>query len=185
MSVIYLLNNPGAAFQHQRTESAWIIVGLTILVIAVGDPLLRSWCMPGYQIDGQGSLRLIALGLASYIAVTMILWLICKGFGSQFGFAHCTKCWSITFFPNLLCAIIVDVTEVFYYVFWNSLQWGLVLSILYVGILLWKIMLYALFLRFAAGLQGWKLVAAGVSGAVFIALLAALNGALGLKTPVL
>ena len=61
----------------------------------------------------------------------------------------------------------------------------MIFSILYVGILIWKIVLYVIFLREIAGLQRVKLAVAFFVIAVLIAVLAALNGYVGLKTPIL
>jgi len=69
--------------------------------------------------------------------------------------------------------------------FWNSAVWGMVLSAIFVGVLLWKIILYVLFLREVAGLAKSRLLGAFVVVAILIAAMAALNGYVGLKTPIL
>ncbi len=63
--------------------------------------------------------------------------------------------------------------------------WGMVLSIVFTGVLIWKIILYVLFLREVAGLRRVKLAGAFIIITIVIAILAAVNGYVGLKTPVL
>ena len=91
----------------------------------------------------------------------------------------------ISFFPNIICSIVVAITEVYFYLFWNSTLWGMVLSAIFVGVLIWKIILYILFLREVAGLAKARLLGAFVVIAILIAAMAALNGYVGLKTPIL
>ena len=61
----------------------------------------------------------------------------------------------------------------------------MVLSAIFVGVLIWKIILYILFLREVVGLAKAKLLGAFVVIAILIAAMAALNGYVGLKTPIL
>ncbi|PKM48308.1 MAG: hypothetical protein CVV01_04160, partial [Firmicutes bacterium HGW-Firmicutes-6] len=60
-----------------------------------------------------------------------------------------------------------------------------VLNILFVGILIWKTILYVVFLKEVAGLGGKKLMIAFVLCGIGILILAFLNMSLGLKTPIL
>ena len=79
----------------------------------------------------------------------------------------------------------VAITEVYFSVFWNNALVGMILSIVFVGILIWKITLYVIFLREVAELQRGKLIGAFILVAAIIVVLAALNGYVGLKTPIL
>ena len=63
--------------------------------------------------------------------------------------------------------------------------WGMVLGIVFTGVLIWKIILYVLFLREVEGLRRVKLAGAFIIITIVIAILAAVNGYVGLKTPVL
>ena len=63
--------------------------------------------------------------------------------------------------------------------------WGMVLGIVFTGVLIWKIILFVLFLLEVAGLRRIKLAGAFTLITIVIAILAAVNGYVGLKTPVL
>jgi len=85
----------------------------------------------------------------------------------------------------LLCSIAVAFSETFFTVFWNNSIWGMLLSIVFAGILIWKTILYVIFLREIAGLKGGKMVGAFIVIGIIIVGLALLNGYIGLKTPIL
>lgn len=178
---IEALNRPADAYNHQLKGVSWVLVITTILVTTVFEALLRGFT----GMDTLHTLTVIILGIGSYLIISFVLWLICRIFGSRTTLAVYIKTWGISFFPNIICAMVVAVTEVYFYVFWNSALWGMILSIVFMGILFWKIILYVIFLREVAGLKGIKLMAAFVIIAVIIGAMAAANGYLGLKTPIL
>lgn len=179
------LNRPGNAYRNQYKGVAWLLVAITILIVTTFDPVLRKVVNPNFQIDFLHLLQTIVSGIASYLIICVIMWLICKCFGSKTRVLSYIRTWGISFFPNIICSIVVVVTEVYFYLFWNSVFWGMVLSIVFVGVLIWKIILYVLFLREVAGLAKARLLGAFVVIAILIAVLAALNGYVGLKTPIL
>lgn len=61
----------------------------------------------------------------------------------------------------------------------------MLLSIVFVGILVWKAILYVIFLREVADLKGGRMIGAFAVVGIMILALALLNGYVGLKTPVL
>jgi hypothetical protein len=85
----------------------------------------------------------------------------------------------------MICALAVSLAETYFYVFWNNSIWGLLLSIAFVAILIWKVILYVLFLREVAGLHGKKFAGAFILCGVAILALAFADMRLGLKCPIL
>jgi hypothetical protein len=61
----------------------------------------------------------------------------------------------------------------------------MLLSIVFVGLLIWKVILYVIFLREVAVLKGGRIIGAFVIIGIMIAALALFNGYVGLKTPIL
>ena len=179
------LNRPSNAYHKRYKGIAWLLVAITTLIVTVLDSLLRKVADTSFQIDGPQRLKTIVLGVASYLLICTVMWLVCKCFGSKTNVQSYIQTWGISFFPNIICSIVVAITEVFFYLFWNSTLWGMVLSAIFVGVLLWKIILYVLFLREVAGLAKARLLGAFVVIAIVIAVMAALNGYVGLKTPIL
>ncbi|WP_455618199.1 YIP1 family protein [Eisenbergiella sp.] len=179
------LNRPADAYRQQRKIVAWLLVAITIFIVTIFDPLLRSFVKSEYHTNVFYILCTTLFGIASYLLISFVLWLICKCFGSKTTLSTYIKTWGISFFPNIICSFVVVITEVYFYVFWNSTLWGMILSIVFIGILIWKITLYVIFLREVAGLQRGKLIGAFIVVAVIIAALSALNGYVGLKTPIL
>lgn len=149
------------------------------------EPFLGYFEDTQNRIDFPHMLLVTALGVITYFIVCLVFWLICKCFGSKTGFMSYVQTWGLTYFPTLLCIIVVAFTEVYFYVFWNSVAWAMVFNILFGGILLWKTVLYILFMREVAGLKRGRIVGAFVVIGIFIILLAMMNGYVGLKTPIL
>ena len=179
------LNRPADAYRRQSRAVAWLFVAATIIIVTVLDPILHQFSNPGYHADLFHIFRTALWGIAGYLLISCILWLICKCFGSKTALSVYINTWGISFFPNIICSFIVAVTEAYLYVFWNSLLWSMVFSIVFVGILIWKIILYIIFLKETAALQGGKLAGAFLVNAVMIAFLTAFNGYIGLKTPII
>ncbi len=178
---IEALNRPADAYNHQLKGVSWALVVTTILVTTIFEAILRGFT----GMDILHTLTVIILGVGSYLIISFVLWLICRIFGSRTPLAVYVKTWGISFFPNVICAMVVAVTEVYFYVFWNSALWGMILSIVFVGILFWKIILYVIFLREVAGMGGIKLMGAFIVIALIVGVLTAVNGYVGLKTPIL
>lgn len=180
------LNHPVDAFRSKNKAAAWSLVALTILINAVFEPLL-AWFTGSWHSapDIFTVLRTTLRGCASYLAICAVFWFFCRCFGSRTPLKTYLQKWGLTFFPNLLCSIAVAFSENFFTVFWNNSIWGILLSIAFVGILIWKTILYIVFLREVAGLKGGRMLGSFVVIGIMIAVLAALNGYVGLKTPVL
>jgi len=185
-TILQALNKPVDAF---RTKNNWVargLVALTILINTVFDPLLRAFAGTLHQeIRVLHMLLTTVLGVCTYIAICAIFWLVSKCFGSKTGFVTYIGTWGITYFPTILCSFVVAFTEVYYYVFWNNVIWGMMFNILFIGILLWKTVLYVLYLREVASLKQGKMIGAFIVIGIFIILLTMANGYVGLKTPIL
>jgi hypothetical protein len=185
-TIMQALNKPEDAFKIKNKWVAWGLVVFTILVNTVFEPLLQFASDTGnYTFDWQRTALAALLGAVTYLAVCALIWLVCKGFGSKTTFGDYAKSWGLTYFPTLLCAIVVAFTEAYFYFFWNSMIWGMVFNILFLGILLWKTVLYVLYLREVAKLKGGRMIGAFIVIGIFIILLAMANGYFGIKTPVL
>ena len=181
-----MLNNPIDAFQNKNKATVWLLVASTILISTVFEPLLSYFAGAWHATpDVILMLSTTALGCISYLALCVVFWLVCKCFGSRTPLSTYVGTWGLTFFPTLLCAVAVAFSEVFFTVFWNNSIWGMLLSIVFVGILIWKAILYVIFLREVAGLKGGRMIGAFVVIGIMILGLALLNGLVGLKTPVL
>jgi hypothetical protein len=85
----------------------------------------------------------------------------------------------------MICALVVILTENFFYIFWNDTIWGMLVSVVFVGILIWKAILYVIFLYEVAGLRGYRMAIAFILCGVVNLALAVINGYLGLKSPIL
>ncbi len=180
------LNRPVDAFKANSKCVAFTLVALTILINAVFEPILRMLAGNFHKgIDVVNILRTAAWGVCTYSTICLAFWIVSKCFGSKTALGTYIRTWGITYFPTALCSLVVAFTEVYFHLFWNSVIWGMVFNILFVGILLWKTILYLLYLREVAGLAKGKLAGAFIVTAACIALLTMANGYVGLKTPVL
>lgn len=186
-TILQALNKPVDAFKFKNKWVSWGLVILIILVNAVLEPLLQviSSGTGRYMIDLRQSALIAVSGAVTYLAICVIIWLVCKAFGSNTLFRDYVKSWGLTYFPTLLCAIVVAFTEAYFFLFWNSIFWGMLFNILFTGILLWKTVLYVIYLREVAELRRGKIIGAFIVIGIFILLLALLNGYFGIKTPVL
>lgn len=184
--LIEALNHPAEAYKKENKVLSWGLVLLTILLSSVFDPVVQHIAHTGtHEYNILQMLRITGYGMLSYLLLCFAFWIVCKVFGSNVSFSAHITCWGITYIPNIICAVVVSLTEVYFYIFWNSTVWGMLLSIVFVGILLWKVILYLIYLREFAGLRGGRLLGTFVVMCVIILVMAALNGYVGLKTPVL
>lgn len=184
-SFLQALNKPIDALRAKNKWIAWVLVAITIITNTVSTPLLGFFADTQRKIDIPHMLLTTALGIVTYFIICAVFWLICKCFGSKASYRLYIQTWGITYFPTLLCSIVVAFTEVYFYIFWNSVVWAVVFNILFGGILLWKTILYVIYLREIAGLSKWKMIGAFMVIGVFIILLVMANGFVGLKTPIL
>ncbi|MGE5495412.1 MAG: YIP1 family protein [Burkholderiales bacterium] len=185
-SFLEVLNHPIDAFRNKSKAVAWFLVAATILINAVFEPLLAWSASSRYAApDVYLMLRTALWGCASYLAICAVFWAISKCFGSKTPLITYLKTWGLTFFPTLLCSIAVAFSETFFTVFWNNSIWGILLSIAFVGIFIWKTILYVIFLREVAGLKGGRMTGAFIVIGIMVIALALFNGYVGVKTPVL
>jgi len=185
-SFFEVLNHPVEAFRNNNKVAAWLLVASTILINSVFEPLL-VWFAGSWYTDPDIylMLRTTLLGCVSYLAICAVFWAICKCFGSKTPLKTYFQTWGLTFFPTLLCSITVAFSEAFFTVFWNNSIWGLLISIVFAGILIWKTILYVIFIREVTGLKGGRMIGAFIVAGIMIIILALLDGYVGLKTPIL
>jgi len=181
-----VFNRPADAFRRGNKTVPWAIVGSTVLLNSVFEPVLRHFYgVNAPALNALHMLKLTVLGVLSYVAICAAFWLVCKAFGSRVTLMQHFWAWGASYLPTALCAVVVAVTEVFFYLFWNNTLWGMLLNFVFIGILLWKTLLFVIYLREFAALKGWRFAGAAVVMGVIILLLAAISGYLGIKTPVL
>ncbi len=180
------LNFPAKAFNRHNRVISWSIVVITILVNAVFAPVLQHYFGVGHSdIEVLKIVRISILGVTSYLAISSSFYIICKCFGSKRSIMDHIDAWGISFLPTLICAIVVAITEVFFFLFWNNSILGMIVNIIFFAILIWKTILYFIYLKSFAGLKGWKFWGALFICSIFIILFALLGARLGLITPVI
>lgn len=183
-----MLNRPVEAFERGNKKLAWSLVGINILIMTVFD-VMMNYLVNGndypVEINLLKLLLLAGLGVVTYLGICAMLWGVCKLLGSQTRIGVYVKTWGLTYIPTIICGVTVVLVEAYFTLFWNNSIWGFVLNILFVGILIWKTILYVVFLKEVAGLGGKKLMIAFVLCGIGILILAFLNMSLGLKTPIL
>jgi len=182
------LNRPVDAFKRHNNKISWVFVIITILVETVFDPYINYFVNSAnypVSIDAFKIIWLSSAGVATYLAICAIFWIVCKSFGSRTSLTTYIRSWGISYAPTILCAVIVSLVETFFYIFWNNSIWAVMLNIVFVGILIWKSILYVIFLREIANLKGKKLVGAFILCGFAILVLAFVNMAIGLKTPII
>ena len=182
------LNHPADTFRSRPTAISFPLVLLTVFSVTLLDPLFTRIAFASeipWSFDPARAIMLTAAGLATYPAICTAFWLLCRALGSRAAWMDYLTAWGITFFPTLLCAILVSAAEAWYYLFWNNSVLSVVLGILFIGILIWKAMLYVLFLQRVAGLKGARLVGGLFLCGVAILVFAGVNAWIGLKTPIL
>lgn len=185
-SFLEALNHPAAAFKKGNKAVSWGMVLVTILINGVFEPVLQHFCGVGTPaIDVLTMLKITGFGILSYLLISFAFGIVCKCFGSRLSITDHIKAWGISYAPTIICAITVALTEVFFFVFWNSTIWGMLLNIVFVGVLIWKAILYFIYLKEFAGLKGMRFIGTCIVMSIIILAMAALNGYFGLKTPVL
>lgn len=185
-SFIEALNHPTIAFQKGYKAVSWGLVMITVLINGVLEPVLQHFCgISTPDIDILKMLKITGLGILSYALICFAFWAVCKCFCSKASLIDHINAWGISYAPTAICSVVVALTEVFFFVFWNSTIWGMLLNIVFVGVLIWKSILYFVYLKEFAKLKGWRFLAACLVMGVIILAMATLNGYAGIKTPVL
>lgn len=180
------LNRPADAFRGQNRSLAWGFVAATILVITILHPLLGLW-INGFRraVLSADTLRLIVSGIASYVAMCAGLYFVCRALGSAAPFRVFLNTWGLTYLPTLVCAITVSLAENLFFLFWGNALLGMAVNLLFGGVLIWKTILYIIFLRDVAGLRKTKFWTAFIVCGVLVCILAFADMAFGLNVPVL
>lgn len=185
-ALIEALNHPAEAFQKGSKTVSWGLVIITILINSIFEPILQHFCgITTPDIELLKMLRITCLGILSYVLICFAFWVVCKCFGSKASLIEHISTWGISYAPTAVCSVVVAFIEVFFFVFWNSTIWGMLLNIVFVGVFIWKSILYFVYLKEFARLKGWRFLAACAVMGIIILAMAALNGYVGLKTPIL
>jgi hypothetical protein len=176
------LNRPADAFRRRNRVLAWGLVAATVLVVVIVDPLL-GLVVNGFEppIWSVKTLILLLSGAMSYTAVSAGFYLICRALGCKTTLGEFLNTWGLTYLPTLACAIVVSFVENFFYLFWGNALLGMVFNLVFCGILIWKSVLYALFLRNVAGLQGKRFWGAFAACGVIVLIMAFANMQRGSK----
>lgn len=184
MLFLEALNRPADAYKRQSSKMSWLLVALTIIIVTVFDPILGY--VAGYRSISVFRITIMAaIGVITYLVICTVFWIVCRAFGSSTPLSAYIRSWGISYIPTALCAVIVGITENFFFIFWNSMIWGMIFSIIFFGILIWKTVLYVIFLKEVGQLKRGKLAGAFIICGVAILALAMMDARIGLKTPVL
>lgn len=183
-TLINLINNPKNTFQEKHISLSVSMLFLTVISVTVFDPVLR-FLSKGEDIDFLRMGMLTVYGFLGYGIFCIGLFIVCKIFGSKKSFTFYLTQWALTMVPTLLCGIVVTIIENYYYIFWNNSIWGMLLNVIFGGVLIWKVILYIIFLKDTLELKNIKLFFTIIFISMFILILAAFMGYIGLKTPII
>jgi len=185
-SISEALNHPVDAFQKRNKAVSWGLVAMTICINSVLEPILQYFYGAGRpELDFLKMLKSTGLGLLAYFVICLVFWSVCNCFGSKATIIGHIAAWGISYIPTAICALVVTVTEVFFFVFWNNTIWGMLLNMIFIGILIWKTILFFIYIREFNQLRGWRFLGACTVMGIAILVIAALSGYAGLKTPMI
>ena len=180
------MNHPLEAFTRGNSRVGWSLVGLTILIDSIVYSAIDYFSGNSLKsISVMENLVLMGLGIVTYVAICSAFWGVCKAMGSRLSWKKHLKAWGITYMPTLLCAILLVLTEKYFYLFIGNVILGMLINIAFIGILLWKTFLYGIYLSEFAGLKKLKFWGAFSIMGIIILALAWMDAWLGLRTPIL
>lgn len=183
---VKVLNHPTETFEKEYKIISWELVIITILINAVFEPCLRFFLGRNHaHLEMLYMIRLIIFGILCYVFFCFFIWSVCRFLGSKKTLFDYINTWGISYVPTAICALIVVITEVFFYIFWDNIIYGMILNATLIGLLIWKTILYYAYLKKFANLKGIRLYLAFIIIGIIILIMAAICGYLGLKTPVL
>ena len=182
------MNHPAEAFRTRNASATYLLVPLTILAVVFG-PLLGFFTqaddLPWTFSVVEAILLRLPAAVATYLAAGTAFWLIGRMLGGGTPWRVHVRLWGVTYLPTLLCAVLTGVAEAWFWLFWNQAWLGVVLGVAFSGILIWKTLLYVLYLRHVTGLAGTRLAVAFAVGAIPILMLAMADLRFGLRVPIL
>jgi hypothetical protein len=181
-----ILNHPADALRRNNRWLSWGLVATTVLIVVIVDPLLGFW-VNGFEpaLWSGKTLILLLLGAVSYAAISAGFYMICRALGSKTSLSIFLSTWGLTYLPTLACAIVLSFVENYFYLLWGNASLGMIMNLLFIGILIWKTVLFAIFLYDVAGLHGKAFWEAFAACGVLVLILAFADMAVGLKTPIL
>lgn len=177
--IIKLINNPAEVFRNRSKGLAYVLVGISILVLSIERLIFQPTNGLLYAI------YTVIVGSLLYIIDCLILYICCRALGSRTAVREYIEKWGLTFLPNILCCITVAITEHYFYWFIGNIFLTLLLNFVFVGILFWKILIFSAFLKLVAGLKGWHLLVAFAVLVIIITMLAIVHSFIGIKVPVI
>lgn len=181
---IKVLNDPVRTFKEKHISLSIALLSLTVFIVTIFDPILNL-LVNEISIDFIQMVKVTLLGFVGYGCYCAGMYLICRLFGSKQKLSCYFTQWALSMIPTAICALVVTIMENYYYVFWNNSIWGLLLNFVFGGILIWKTVLYIIFLREVSGLKSKRFAGAMILNVIFILVLAAVMGYMGLKTPII
>ena len=168
---IKVLNNPVKTFQEKHISLSIALLSLTVFIVTIFDPILNLLAN-GTTIDFGHMIKITLFGFLGYGCYCVGMYIICRIFGGKEKLSFYFTQWAFTMTPTAICALVVTIMENYYYVFWNKSVWGLLLNFVFGGILIWKIILYIIFLRNVSKLHGKNLFIVMIINTLFILALA-------------
>ena len=184
------VNRPSDAYVRENSRLSWILVLIMIVVTVVGDVICRiisgAVYDPGsYVFSPVKTGVLMILGVLSYVIICTFFWGAGKLLGSNTRWKKYVGSWGLTFFPNIICAVVVVYTESYYQLFINSKVWEIAFSTLFIGVLYWKIILYIIYLKKVSELKKGRLFVVFTLGCIIIMVMALISLNMGLMVPIL
>lgn len=184
------MNNSNDLFTNRvnRLEDkkrSMILVAITILLTVFLNPIL-AYFMEDRSIDWLKYIAIFMIGIGAYLVDGIILWLVGKCFKSEISLiSDCFEKWGTTFLPNVFVGILVALTERMYYLLIDNTVLGIFLSFLAVFFLVWKMLLFYLYINSVMHIQGGKaIVLFFILGIIFI-IWSCVQGRLGLQVPII
>lgn len=179
---IFLMNDPRNAIKKGNIKFSIGMVTLTLLIITIFDSLMR-YMANGEVLNFARILMMLIVGVMAYIFDCIIIFAICRLFGGNTSMRDSLSKWGLTFFPNILCSIVVIITEIGYLWLINNSALVLILGIVFIVILIWKLILIATYLRYVVELVKIRFFASFIIITILFVILTLIYSYLGLKVP--
>ncbi|MGC6767938.1 hypothetical protein ACYSNR_16955 [Enterococcus sp. LJL128] len=181
--IFEILNDPVGSFNKQDKVISLLFVSFTALIVTAFDPLIM-----GTSFTIINLLKIFLLSLIEYSLFCLLLFAVCWIFGNRQKLSWFLTQWAFTLFPTMIFSVLIPlmfIIESNYNHMSENFLWGLFVNIVFFGALIWKVILYVLFLRKAAGLKGIRFYGALLLIIVAALFLAEFMGGIGPKTPII
>ena len=193
LNVLYkAVFNPLDVFSPKETKGSLGSSVLTVLAASllgsVAGPLAYYYMNRqtyAIDLDIAGMFAGLAVSLITPLAVCVLFYIMAKAFKKEVGLRQVVSLWGLSYIPNFLCVVLYYLLMLFPGIYIESGLAAFILSVLFIGFLVWKAIFYFMFLKCVLNVTLREFIIITVVSAAVFTLLMMAGMKAGVQVPML